>query len=256
MKADPRHRCTEPRIKLLDKLSKCLFASLGFSCIKTWLGVSLIMDPVFWTGVEIHQHLASLASLASLGALMIKLALQNVKTAETVTAWLHQTDWDWHKVIKVSQYDRGWGWSYHDKHWSLWLSPSVGHGRIVRDHFTGPRSIVHGHGLLQSQVPPLPWLNVYIRWSQWWQMWPGRDSACILTTTQGLRAQERRADRWERSGVHRSTNTITSPPISGGTQNIREKIQILLLCWFYVPTFSQPDGHGQLHHGGLVEKVV
>ena len=64
--------------------------------------------------------------------------------------------------------------------------------------------------------------NVYIWWSQMVdRCGPGRDSAYIVNT--GPERSGSRASRWERSGVHRSTNTITSPPILGRTQKITEK---------------------------------
>ena len=134
MKADQVHRGTN-QAPWCD-VSKCLNASLSLSRIENGLVVTLTatrLDPVFRTGVEIHQHHAVLwpgqsVRLASLGALMI-LKRKNSGNCH----WLASPDrLRLTQSHKVSQYDRAraMDWSHHDKHWSLTLTIPLSQGTL------------------------------------------------------------------------------------------------------------------------------
>ena len=215
-------------------VTKCLNASLGLSRIETGLGVTLTttrLDPVFRTGVEIHPCQPGLSSDDQAGGFIKRKNSGNCH-------WLASPDrLRLTQSHKVSQYDRGPGEGLESS-WQTLVTdtdnpPQSGNTSLV------PASLFMVTGY--SRVKCCPRLiNVYIWWSQMVdRCGPSRDSAYIVTTTRGLSAQahENGASRWERSGVHRSTNTITSPPIWGWTQNITKKqtlFKLKQLCFIYL----------------------
>ena len=132
---------------------------------------------------------------------------KNVKTAETVAAWLHETGCAQSICPRVTMDKHCTGhWNWHS---SVRTQESL--------HFTAPLFMVTSSS---SQVLMVSWcLTPCLHYISWAQLSDRCARALSLWVTQNWIVQN--TSRWDLSGVHPQTNTITSPPpaATGWSQN-------------------------------------